>query len=546
MNKLKILIADDEPKIVQLIIELIDWNKLNVELLDTVSNGYDAYEYAKNYRPDILISDIRMPVYDGIEVLQKLYEEEIHIPTLIISGYKQFDYAIQALKYGAQDFLIKPINANELNTAIEKICNNSTPHSIPKSTQDSRPTSGNDNPDWYRTQLILDCINQNIISNNCNTINQLYGTQFTDQLYQVIGIRIDADYEMHFPIDEKDFNDQFNIDKFFVSKIHKIYNKYITPSIFIENESLNLNNTFFAILNISKADVSKSTSALFEMHKELMKEFGQYANVIPIMAISDTIDSIEDLPKSFTHTTDLLNSKAMFNYTDALYYSLNLSSFDSPVFISGKVLKEFDQLILSNNSEKIIENVCAILAQCEPQLQKHPLDMSAFIFQLINLIRFCANKTDSTFSSNQLLQIQAIYYSRNDFESIKQFTLEIFEFLNWELKQNLLKESAPVQLVKEYVSKHYAQKVTLETLTDVTGLSSAYLSSIFKSETGETITDFITACRMDKAQELLLSTTMNISEIADNVGYVDARYFSKIFIKSTGLRPMQYRKYNLT
>lgn len=546
MQKLKILIADDEPKIIQLIIKLIEWDKLDVELLDTVSTGYDAYEYAKNLRPDIIISDIRMPGYDGIEVLQKLYDDNIHIPTLIISGYKQFDYAIKALKYGAQDFLIKPINGKELNTALSKICSSSRLNSKQASITIPNTAAPEKNYEWFRSQLMLDCFNQNMISNDVSKINQVYGTKFQSGLHQVLAIRIDTDDPIHFPIDSDDFNEKFNVDKFFVAKIHDIFNSLTSHTLFHESESILVSNVFYGILNYAEEDQAQCAHLLIDMHRELIREFSKYANIIPIMAISKSYHSLEKLPSCFSQVLTLLNSKALLDYTKCLDYATIQYTHNVPSLIPSTLLKELDHCITTRNTENILMIVDDILHNNESLLLECPLYTSEYIFQLINLIRFSTNKMDIKFSDMEYTQLQSIYYSRSNYQQIHLFTQEIFQYFIQILSKNISKESAPVQLVKKYITRNYAEKISLETLADVTGLSSAYLSSIFKSETGATITDFITSCRIEKAKELLLNTTMNVSEIANNVGYIDARYFSKIFIKSTGLRPMQYRKYNLT
>lgn len=545
MDKLKILIADDEPKIIQLIIELIDWDKLDVELLDTVSTGYDAYEYAKNLCPDILISDIRMPVYDGIEVLKKLHEDNIRIPTLIISGYKQFDYAIKALKYGAQDFLIKPINGQELNAALEKICtasrNTPTPHVAP--TEIITPEK---NYEWFRAQLILDCLNQNIMSDDIANINQVYGTKFQPGYYQVVAVRIDTNSPMHYPFENDEFNEIFNVDKFFIAKVHNIFDSFTESNIFIDKESMLVSNIFYGILNIDIEQLDKCHHILEDMHRELDKEFSKYANITPIMSISTPCQHVEELPNCFSQITSLFSSKSMLDHGKSLYFSECNIGEDPFSFVSSELLKELDQYILAHNSTRIQTEIQSLLNNCKTVLVKSPLQMNHFIQQLINLIRFCANKMELSLTEPELMQLETIYYTRTNYQEIELFTNEVFQHLTQVLQQNLLKESVPVQLVKKYISQNFAQKISLETLTEVTGLSNTYLSSIFKSETGETITDFITTCRITKAQELLLNTTMNVSEIADTVGYIDSRYFSKIFIKQTGLRPMQYRKYNLT
>ena len=117
---IRIVIADDEQFIVQLICSLIDREALGVEVVGTASDGRGALEMTLEKKPDILITDIRMPCMDGIELIEHLRREGASTSVIAISGYKCFDYAYNAIKYGVEDFIVKPINKKELNASIPK------------------------------------------------------------------------------------------------------------------------------------------------------------------------------------------------------------------------------------------------------------------------------------------------------------------------------------------------------------------------------------------------------------------------------------------
>ena len=111
---LKIMIADDEDKICQLIYKLIDWSSMRMEVIGIAHNGIEALDLAKEYHPDIAITDIRMPGLDGLEFIEKAKEVDPNLEFIIISGYQQFEYAKKAIKYGVSDYLLKPIKKEEL------------------------------------------------------------------------------------------------------------------------------------------------------------------------------------------------------------------------------------------------------------------------------------------------------------------------------------------------------------------------------------------------------------------------------------------------
>lgn len=122
MEKLTAIIVDDEYRIGQLISKLIHFQEADVELLKISDNSKEALEFILENHPDIVISDIQMPVIDGLELIRRIHEAQLFPHFILISGYKEFEYARTALKYGVEDYLLKPVNETELNQILKKVC----------------------------------------------------------------------------------------------------------------------------------------------------------------------------------------------------------------------------------------------------------------------------------------------------------------------------------------------------------------------------------------------------------------------------------------
>ncbi len=118
---LKILVADDEEKVCQLIIRLVDWEALEMEVVGTASNGFEALEKIRDVSPDVVITDIRMPGLDGMELIRQARLLNGELAFVIISGYRHFEYARTAIKYGVSDYLLKPIKKEELTATLSRI-----------------------------------------------------------------------------------------------------------------------------------------------------------------------------------------------------------------------------------------------------------------------------------------------------------------------------------------------------------------------------------------------------------------------------------------
>src|SRR5690554_5964851 len=118
---IRVIVADDEYKVCQLICQLINWDELGMELVGTASNGIEALEMIEREKPDLVLTDIRMPGYDGIEVLKRVRENNPDIEFIIISGYSHFEYAQSAIEYGVSNYILKPIDAEVLNATLQKV-----------------------------------------------------------------------------------------------------------------------------------------------------------------------------------------------------------------------------------------------------------------------------------------------------------------------------------------------------------------------------------------------------------------------------------------
>lgn len=120
---IKVLIADDELRICELIFRLVDWEAMGMSVIAVAHDGRETIKIIKNEMPDIVITDIRMPGYNGVDVIRIGKEYNPEIQFIIISGYSQFDYAQNAIHYGVSDYLLKPVKEEELTKALMRIKN---------------------------------------------------------------------------------------------------------------------------------------------------------------------------------------------------------------------------------------------------------------------------------------------------------------------------------------------------------------------------------------------------------------------------------------
>jgi len=268
MKTYKVIIADDEPKVSQLIMHLIDWDNLNLEHVATAHDGHIALELIKKHNPEIVITDIRMPGCDGIELIKRAKEFNPDIDFIVVSGYQHFDYAYNAIKYGVKDYFLKPLKKNDINVTLTKMVNNYAEKSMKEFYhQEDVARLKRD----LIESIYYDTLTVSIQEKSLNQINLDYGLSFTEGFYQALIIKPDFDYQY-------DLNGAMKI---ILDKISNIA-RQILKTLCSEIISVTLEDRIFVIINY-KEDNKKQIRRAFNY---IIDESHLFRDVIKNLMIS--------------------------------------------------------------------------------------------------------------------------------------------------------------------------------------------------------------------------------------------------------------------
>jgi YesN/AraC family two-component response regulator len=359
------IIADDEDKICALIQKLVDWDALGIRPIATANNGIDALQLIEQHKPDIVITDIRMPGLDGIQLVERTRERAIPASFVIISGYKQFEYAHQAIKFGVEDYLLKPIKKDELTATLKKIC-------VEKEN--------------------------------------------TSQQREVDFSELKATKELQF--------NHIPLDQYCTSQ----WNNQLTRSV---------------------ASLSKDLT-----HR----------------MIAETFSWVSMQP----------------NVSYVAYFAA---------------------------AERIVGTIGAALVRGgirsdQPDIQKIPGVVSA---------------TGTDALRNALMDWATQEMERPNQDPSSQ-------------------EHLSIRQARKYIAEHYTEPLTLEEVAGIVHLNPFYFSAVFKREQGTNFNHYIMNLRVEAAKVLLRESNLGVSQIAEQVGYRDIKYFRKIFLQEVGIKPSEYRK----
>jgi len=194
---LRVLIADDEERICQLILALGEWQRLGLEVVGTAQNGPDALQLLRTLTPDILITDIRMPGFDGLKVLEEARRELPGLEVIVISGYAQFDYAQTAIRFGVGEYLLKPINRNALNHSLEKMVAQLNQRMQRETDIESMLETQQDDRGQLRRRLAADLLAGRMEAQDADSLSRTYHFIAAQAGYQLLLLKIDFDTD-HF------------------------------------------------------------------------------------------------------------------------------------------------------------------------------------------------------------------------------------------------------------------------------------------------------------------------------------------------------------
>lgn len=524
---LKVMLVDDEPFIIQGLSVLIEWEKEGYEIVKTASNGLEAYEYLKENKVDLIVTDIKMPDMNGLELLRAIREngdEETEV--VILSGYQEFTYAKEGLKYGCAGYVIKPVEKIELTAIIRKIAEKKQEYLHVEEQKKHMETA-------FLARNVIALLVGKFDDDNVSYIeNSMRLSEFLSY----------ANIEFTAAGGENDMEE---------SEIRKNHRALYTTCQELLGENAN-----HVIFDVSREQNSYDVGILLcdYMYSEKKASEEEYLIWIrdelarrlhlPIrILVGKKVNSLRQISKSYS-TVRILKSFEGFRPKKDLYFYED----EAQVNQSGAVLckQNIDALIsaIGLNEKEEIKNRVAELFREMRRLgiasETIKLNMDYLLFQLIYL----ATGQDDGVNQEEVLQ----YISESSFqegvlrgssEHLSAFAIEYAEYLS-QLRKNV---SGNILFdIEKEIAGNYMNNISLKELSNKYYVNSSYLGQVFKKKYGMSFKDYLTNYRINEAAVMLLQTDEKVTKIAEMVGYKDSDYFIQKFIEIKGCTPSKYRK----
>ena len=524
----RMVIADDEPFIIQLIEKLIDYNRLAVEIVGTTTNGAAALELVREKKPDILITDIKMPCMDGLELIEELKKENISIPVIAISGYRRFDYAYGAIKGGVENYLVKPINRKELNDALERVIGRIITQRDESEAYTRMQKKVEHGTLQLRDRLISDILGDPLFTAPIEQINRNYLCEFRAGVYLGVVIQIDVPH-MGEVFDSLSDKCNETIDK-------------ILGELSLEKQFSWVDNCLCGLINMPGEAIYQLRRRIKMLFTELCVCMDFYEKVSVSICLGNIEKYIENGFKSLREAKTGVRAKCVLGGNQILECA-QMDWNDAHNQLHPEQISALRRIMEVCQIDQLRSWLRETFPQSDSYYLEHPLKTLSMVDAVVNnfmmLCEMLAIKVDSSTAEICINKI-------NTSCGLKETLCCLLDFMQvvlaQDMKQREQSASYCIQRAKEYIAQNLGNAIRLEHIAEHVSLSPNYFSMLFKKETGQNPSDYIVQQRLEKAKLLLRTTNLNLSQIAQQVGYTDAKHFSKLFKRFTGTFPKDYRK----
>lgn len=532
----KLLVADDEKWVRRGLKTSIDWPKFNIGEILEARDGEEALEIVKKSMPEIIITDIKMPYLDGLQFIQEVRKLDENIKVIIISGYGEFDYARQAIKLGAVDYILKPIEENTIIQIVTK-CINEIEEGRRKNLEENRnrdelkelmPLAQS----HYLNMLISKKPDNIDVEDILSKLRKMGMDNINFGRMLVVTILIESSDK-----DSEDSARENELIKFAIKNIAQDFFRKITDHLLIDGGEKEI------VCFLSLREDGTKRERLLNILKAIIKVVGRHLGCnISIGAgieckAGELSDSYRLSCRALEHRFLMGTGKVLdiYDFTKEKTGVASIIGLNYAIVDNCVKLGEYKKII------ELIENVFARLYDNMEHID--PGETRQFLQNLvirINRTLLSMNPMISEYISNPS-EIEDTVGKLATIYQVHRHIVHYLTVVSSCQNSNSNKKRRFIEDALEYIGKHYSEDITMNGVAKTFFLNASYFSKVFNEEVGLTFSEYLTGKRIELARELLKLPYMKVYEVAQRAGYADYRHFSKKFKEYQGVTPLEYR-----
>ena len=528
MEKYTILLVDDEEEVIQAIIRKIKWEDLGFSVLGYADNGVKALEMIEEHQPDVVMTDIKMPYMDGMELCSHIRMEYPAMKIVLFTGFDEFEYAKEAVHLEVEEYILKPVNSVELVNIFT--------HLKAKLDQEISERRSMEKLEQYYTES-LPLLQANF-----------YSTLIEGRIHEEELQRYLSDYQISLPgplfcclvihMSSSQVPENMN-SLFLAASVQKQAEERLGKRGRAKCFPYLGNSVLFAQLN-GENEIAELTDDCDRFCKYVNRIIGAVVTV----GIGQVCSSALDLAQSYNTAREAVSYRAVYGASRAINIKeIAPSESGETRFTNDTELLNLFKKIRLNSRDEIIEAVNQYIERISfplKSLQQHQV----VIMDLITaLFRFSVNNDIAAEGISGDIGMLYEVLLEMEPDALRKWLTDISLCFSESLVMARSRSTQSfVSKAKEYVHSQYADaQLSLAQICEMLGVSNSYFSTVFKKETGKSFVGYVTDYRMEQAARLMIETNEKSYVIAQKVGYTDPNYFSYVFKRQFGVSPSKYR-----
>ena len=526
MEFYRVLLADDEEEIREGIRRKIDWGKLGFTLVGSAENGMEALELAEQLHPDVVLTDIKMPYMDGLELCRQLKQFLPASKIVVFSGFDDFEYARQAIGMNVSEYILKPINAPELSQVLSRLREQLDQQRLEHEDMENLRRKYEESLPILRELFYTRLLDGRIPPDQIQERAARYEIELPEGCWTVALVLADGGSskrdELQLLSIQAFFQRHFALDGCILYTV--LYNETIALLIQLKQKSQIYG------LTAELERLCMLAESLLGLH--LFVGVGR-----PCQGPAQFYESVKEAAAAADY-------RVLMDSGQVLYIGDLEPNHSAYLTLEEDDLRTLSTAVKLGSKEKVAQLVSSQVSRVREARLSLPQSHMFFMEIVTSLIRLAqANgiEMETVFGPNFTGMV-----SITDFRSLDEMeqwlvdcALELWEILSRQRSDSAWKT---VEQAKIFIATHYAESdLNVETLCAYLHLYPTYFSTLFKRETQKSFTAYVTDLRMQHAAQLLRDTDEKTYLIAERIGYTDPNYFSYVFKKHFGLTPSKYR-----
>ncbi|MFK7697583.1 response regulator [Paenibacillus sp. HJGM_3] len=540
--KYKVMVIDDKPLIRQAIVKTMDWEALGCEVVGQAEDGLEGKRLLLELKPDILVTDIKMPGLSGLDLAQVMIETLPQAKTILITGYQDFEYAKRAVRLGVFDFIVKPVNNDELSQVIRSAV----------AELDSKRTEQENAARIASAFVELERQHSSVIPSLRSKLigDMILGTSMESETqesghrveilfsrFALLLVRAKEQPKGAAGLTQTKLMPQLRLR--LSERAHRLTAKRDLELI----ESLRHDDLVFVCLFPKVLPPREMRMKLQSFCKEFIDAAALHEQVACCVAVSSVYRSLRELPEAYREASQLMDTSFFRADESVLFPEQGAQAKETVKFSIIQDLEQFNQMLEHKSGEDMIAHMERFLNQISVYSDGNILVVKGLLSEVcLAAARYYFRVTGDEFGLGKSVdQMLEEVYRLSSMREASAYLAAFIGHIKKKLQGEDKEYSLIVKKVVDYINNHFAENINLTSIADHFGLSPSYLSRLLRTETGINFVDLVSKARIEAAKQLLMDPKNKVNEVGERVGYKEYAYFYQVFKRIEGQSPKEFK-----